>query len=324
MGSYYDWDMNSLLLAGPIAMDQGMVARMKTIPPTHKADDHIDSISNFEIWPYTEDTGCPISDLKEAHYHDFYVVHYVTKGRGTHVIDFEHYEIEPETLYFISPRQLHMWQPEEGLEGYIMAFSEDFLISSNYPGDSVLELEFFHSAIHSPALKVSQTQGMEVEGQLGAMQREFGERSEGFVSVLRASFHIFIVQMQRLFADEMQRIKGIKEHRLVRRFKQLVSEQFETQTSIQEYADTLNVSVSRLNNVIKEATGQTPGQIVRNEQVLAAKRLLAHSDLNVAEICYRLNFEDPSYFGRFFKRETGFSPMAFRGSMRDKYQQLAR
>ncbi|MGL1864181.1 MAG: AraC family transcriptional regulator [Pseudodesulfovibrio sp.] len=324
MGSFLDRSPKAPFLTGSLNTDRGMVADMKSIPPTHKAADHIDTLSNFEIWPYTVDTGCPVSDLSAAHYHDFYVVHYVTGGRGTHVIDFEHYDIEPGSLYFVSPRQLHLWLVEEELSGFIMAFSEDFLISSNYPGDSVVELEFFNSASHSPVLKVSEAHGREVQGQLSVMQREFGERNEGYVSVLRASFHIFIVQLQRLFADEMSRIKYVKEHRLVRRFKQMVSDTFASQPNIQEYAEMLNVSVSQLNDVIKEATGRTPGQILRNEQVLAAKRLLAHSDLNVAEICYQLNFEDPSYFGRFFKRETGFSPLAFRGSMRDKYQQLAR
>jgi AraC family transcriptional regulator, transcriptional activator of pobA len=46
--------------------------------------------------------------------------------------------------------------------------------------------------------------------------------------------------------------------------------------------------------------------------LLEAKRLLRYSDLPVTEIAYRLNFEDPSYFSRFFKKYTGFSPSEFR------------
>lgn len=84
----------------------------------------------------------------------------------------------------------------------------------------------------------------------------------------------------------------------------------------------MNVSVSRLSAVIKEVTSMTPGQIVRNELINTAKRMLANSDKNVSEICYELEFEDPSYFGRFFKRETGFTPSVFREHVRGKYQQL--
>lgn len=322
MGSYARPPAASQLRTGSTGAVRGIVTDMKNAISTHKAADHIDEVSNFEIWPFTVGTGCPISDLSTTHCHDFHVIHYVTGGRGRHVIDFEYYDVEPGTLFFVSPRQLHLWQVEDKLEGFIMAFSEDFLVSSGGPADGLLELEFFHSAVHSPALALSEGHGHLVEEQLRAMRREYAEREKGYVSVLRASFHIFIVQLQRIVAEEMQRTRIRKENRLVRRFKRLVSEEYASQTSIQEYAERLNVSVSRLNETVKDGTGLTPGQIVRNEQVMAAKRLLAHSDLNVSEISFKLNFEDPSYFGRFFKRETGSSPLAFRETVRRKHRQL--
>ncbi|MBG0791218.1 MAG: helix-turn-helix domain-containing protein [Desulfovibrionaceae bacterium] len=312
------------IMAGSPGRVRGIVVDMKNTTPMHKAAEHIESRSDFEIWPFTVGSGCPISDLNTAHWHDYYVVHYVCAGAGRHVIDFEYYDVEPGTLFFVSPRQLHLWQVDEPLDGFSLAFSEDFLISVGGLGDGLPELEFFHTAIHSPALRLSKNHGHAVEDRLRAMRTEYAGRLEGYLSVLRASFHIFIIQLQRIVADEMARVKIGKEHRLVREFKRLVARRYAVQTSIREYAEKLNVSVSRLNEIIKEGTGLTPGRIVRNEQVMAAKRLLAHSDMNVSEICFQLRFEDPSYFGRFFKRETGSSPLAFRESVRQKYQQLSR
>lgn len=323
MGSYYNRQLTSEFWTCFLCTDQSNHSHMKITPPTHKAADHINQASNFEVWPYTVDTGCPVSDLSEAHYHDFYVVHFVTEGHGTQIIDFESYSIEPGNLYFISPRQLHMWKVEDELKGFIMAFTEDFLVSTSFPSDSILELDFFHSVKHSPVLKISESQTAGIANQMHTMQEEFTNQNDGYLSVLRASFHIFIVKLQRIFATELSKNQEMKEHRLVRKFKQVVSEKYEKQLSMQEYSELLNISVSQLNSVIKDSTGLTPSQIVRNEQVLAAKRLLAHSTMNVAEICFKLNFEDPSYFGRFFKRETGYSPLAFRGTMREKYHQLA-
>ena len=97
-----------------------------------------------------------------------------------------------------------------------------------------------------------------------------------------------------------------------RRREQLVSKQFVTKQSVADYADQLGVTVNHLNKTVKAATGYTPGQLIRQEIVLEAKRLMQHTDLTATEIGYRLAFDDPSYFGRFFKREVGVSPGQFR------------
>ncbi len=90
--------------------------------------------------------------------------------------------------------------------------------------------------------------------------------------------------------------------------------------SVREYAEAMGISESHLNNIMKSMTGYTPARLIHNETILEAKRLLIHSDLTVSEVGYHLNFEDPSYFSRFFKRETGLNPKQFRIGIREKYQ----
>jgi len=43
-----------------------------------------------------------------------------------------------------------------------------------------------------------------------------------------------------------------------------------------------------------------------------AKRLLAYSNLTIAEIGYRIGYEDPNYFARFFRQKSGLSPGRYR------------
>ena len=86
------------------------------------------------------------------------------------------------------------------------------------------------------------------------------------------------------------------------------------------YADQLGVTVSHLSGSVKAVTGLTPGQLIRQEVVLEAKRLFTHTDLTSAEIGHRLSFDDPSYFGRFFKRETAMTTMQFRESIAINYR----
>jgi AraC-like DNA-binding protein len=58
--------------------------------------------------------------------------------------------------------------------------------------------------------------------------------------------------------------------------------------------------------------------VVRQRLTLEAKRLLAHSDLTAAQIAFGLGFEDPAYFARFFRREAGLPPTAFRARATSK------
>jgi AraC-like DNA-binding protein len=62
-------------------------------------------------------------------------------------------------------------------------------------------------------------------------------------------------------------------------------------------------------------TGRTAKQAVDGRVALEARRLLACTPLPVAEIGRRLGFAEPTNFGRFFHREVGTSPGAFRADV---------
>jgi AraC family transcriptional regulator, transcriptional activator of pobA len=68
----------------------------------------------------------------------------------------------------------------------------------------------------------------------------------------------------------------------------------------------------RLNDHVKRATGVTAGHLLRQRILTEAKRQLVFTRLTVGEIAYELAFADPSHFGRFFKKQTGTTPQAFR------------
>ncbi len=79
-----------------------------------------------------------------------------------------------------------------------------------------------------------------------------------------------------------------------------------------DYAKELGVSQNYLNDTVKSVTGKSAGQLIHNQVLKQAKMCLSHSNLDIAEIGYRLGFEDPSYFSRFFKKHSGYSPSVFR------------
>ncbi|MEM7539160.1 MAG: helix-turn-helix domain-containing protein, partial [Chloroflexota bacterium] len=257
------------------------------------------------------------------HRHDFYEILYVTAGNGTHFIDFHAHPVEPNTFYFISPGQVHHWETAgEQLKGDVLLFPEDFLMLA--PADFMVlhELSFFHSFEENSALRLSQAEHGLIVPWLDAISSEYKTPMYRSQSVLRAHLHVLLVYVQRICAAQNNRTRNGRDtpaQKLVRRFKQMVIQQFKTEQSVSVYAEQLDVTVKRLSNSVKSVTGQTPAQLIRQEIVIEAKRLFAYTEMTAAEVGYRLGFDDPSYFSRFFQRETGVSTMEFRRTLLEKY-----
>ncbi|MBV7337838.1 helix-turn-helix transcriptional regulator [Chloroflexi bacterium TSY] len=270
-------------------------------------------------------TAGALAQVTYPHRHNFYEILYITGGEGTHFIDFNAYPIVAGTVYFISPGQVHYWNTSVPIEGEIILFTEEFLLLAPSDYMALHEFSFFHSIEDTPALTLSVEERKLAESLIQSIADEYQAGKFRSGSVLRAYLHILLVEMQRICVAREEDAHSVNEidgaiPNLVRHFKQLVAQQFTTEQSVQAYADQLGVTISHLNNIVKAVTGQTPGQLIRQEVVLEAKRLFTHTDLTSTEIGYRLSFDDPSYFGRFFKRETAMSTTQFRESIAESYQ----
>lgn len=57
--------------------------------------------------------------IEKPHRHDFYVTVLFTHGSGVHEIDFQSYDVQPGSLFFLSPGQIHSWELSDDTEGYI-------------------------------------------------------------------------------------------------------------------------------------------------------------------------------------------------------------
>ncbi|MEQ4303065.1 AraC family transcriptional regulator [Plantactinospora sp. B6F1] len=84
---------------------------------------------------------------------------------------------------------------------------------------------------------------------------------------------------------------------------------------VEDYAGRLDCSVRTLTRACLAATGRSAKQVIDERVALEARRLLAATDLPVAEVGRRLGFPEPTNFGRFFQRAVGHSPGAFRAGL---------
>ena len=94
--------------------------------------------------------------------------------------------------------------------------------------------------------------------------------------------------------------------------RQLIEKNYRKVHTVSEYARMLGVSTKTLTNCSFDSSHKTPLQLINARLTLEAKRLLRFTDMSSKEVAYHIGFEDPSYFVKFFKRQTSLSPLEFR------------
>lgn len=96
------------------------------------------------------------------------------------------------------------------------------------------------------------------------------------------------------------------------RFVETVFESYSLKRSLGDYAQQVNVSEEHLRKVVKRCTGKSPLEWINEARILESKSLLFNTGLTVNEIALRVGVEDPAYFSRLFKKNTGMTPVQYR------------
>lgn len=248
------------------------------------------------------------------HRHDFFEVLYLQKGSGFHVIDSNKYEITPPCIFFMSPGQAHKLELSNDIEGYIYIFTSDFYLINQSNQNRLLEFPFFFTIKqNNPPLLLTAATDIAFLETLFVRAVDEVAAAEGYsVEMLRSLLDLMLVYATTLYkVDESLLTKG-KGHILVKRFFQLLEENYHNNISVNEYASMLAITPNHLTQTIKQLTGKTSNDIIQQKQMLEIKRLLVHTNLGVSEIANQLNFADQSYFTKFFKKVMGMTPLRFR------------
>jgi AraC family transcriptional regulator, transcriptional activator of pobA len=267
-----------------------------------------------------EETLDRLPNRLRMHRHDYYEVFYLA-GVGAHFNDFTIFPITGPTLIFVSPGQIHRWNNAGGLHGWIVCFTQELFDRGLPPPSPLLRHSFWYPDDASPVLGLPTAAVEETQAIFAEMQREYLNKSEGFEEVLAAMLKILFIRSERIYQQVDSNMRPSRSSAIMREFRLALEENFRTTQSVGEYAKMLKISPERLGKAVHDRSGRPAGHIIRKRLLLEAQRLLAYTEMTISEIAYAINFQDPAYFSRFFRRLTGQSPGEFRESLSEKYQE---
>lgn len=98
----------------------------------------------------------------------------------------------------------------------------------------------------------------------------------------------------------------------------LIEDNYIAHREVAFYSELMKMSDKATNDVAKTVLGKTVKDLINDRLVLEIKRGIASAQESFKELAFSLGFNEPSYFTRFFKQQTGFSPEKYR----ERYAQM--
>lgn len=268
---------------------------------------HINRLDNMPALP---------PKILSPHKHCFYEVLFIEHGEMKQNIDYQAYDIESETLFFISQGQLHNWGKTntEAIKGYRLMFTEDFFLFNPIDKNFLFDLVFLDNIYFYPKMNLKKAYNQSIYTYFDLLYQEY-QRKDSSEKVLQTLLYLILTEVQRLISDRNPHHSQTKNLTTFKIFIEFLESQFKNHLSVNEYARRLNISEKQLNRILGAITTKSASEIIKNRIILESKRLLTCSELNINQIANELGFKDAAYFSRFFKKETKLPPSEFKNSV---------
>jgi AraC-like DNA-binding protein len=260
---------------------------------------------DFEIVTHEETYPGGVKKMIPPHRRNFFTVILLNNQQeGQMRMNEAEYEHQENVLFFQSPEHIFSFVRGRAMTGYIVFFRKEFLF--RFVDDPVESFPFF-SSLQNNLFQLDPDQMARFREMFSLLYKEKGESSAPYLLMA-------ILEKAMILHKKHQSIEEAVpgEYSLVIRFKRLVEANYIEHRGLEFYAERLNLSTKYLSERIKAHTGKTAKAHITERVLLEAKNLLLYSDMDIAEISHSLEFTEPSYFGKFFRKHTGTTPKNFR------------
>ncbi|WP_109830663.1 helix-turn-helix domain-containing protein [Reichenbachiella versicolor] len=246
----------------------------------------------------------------KPHRHTFFQILWF-KEEGRHYIDYEVIDHPANSVFLVNQNQVHYFCPESSNEGYLFHFNDSFISKLSMDLLFRFSVSIF-SEIGQPFIHLTEGQVEKVGSITDSIMSELDDQEENFENIVMHQFLNLLFELERIKKKQTTyTIDSNSDFSIIVKFKQLIIENISQNLSIQDYSKQLGVSAKRLTSLTKQYTSLTPANQIKELKVLEAKRKLSNKNISIKEVAYSLGFDQPTYFTKFFKKETSTTPKQF-------------
>lgn len=247
------------------------------------------------------------------HSHSYYQIIWFFDDGGTHTVDFNTFSIKENTILCIPKDHIHCFDENLEVKGWLIHFNESFFMHNDV--DIFLKHHIFSSQDNPSPYHISLEIATTMAAYINIMREELLKKQAfGHEAIIRFSLKSFLIILERLHRKKESLNLSFNNHHefLFAQYKNLIEENYKEGLTVVNYAKMLHISTKTLTTITKEIVGKPASQLISERVILQSKRLLKFTSLQISEIAFRIGFEDPSYFVKYFKRQVGSSPNVYR------------
>jgi AraC family transcriptional regulator, transcriptional activator of pobA len=287
---------------------------MKKIPVRHikSSIKEPDASGGFIIWSLDELLAGK-DMVQELHRHSFYFILILEKGTGEHIIDFISYPIIDRSIFIMRPGQVHELILKKDSKGFLLEFPADFYSHSDTITKQILK------KVSQKNYSLSDTKSSKkLLSLMKTILQEASDKKKKYEYALQINLQLLLVELlrQEYSYIDVPDVNSIYLQEHLEEFQELIADNISNHKQVSWYAEKMHMTSYQLNAITKATLGKTSLALITDYILLEAKRYLLATSNQINQIAWHLGYEDVSYFIRFFKKHTGYSPEVFRNNFK--------
>lgn len=256
-----------------------------------------------DTYPHTRDVMPPFKK-------GFYFVSFITNAGNTAI----QYDTNSESkldsfLVCQSPGHIYSWHRDKKVKGYLIYFKKE-LFSFFRPD---LEKEFpFFNVLHTNFFRLNSKTFSKYEPYFQNVFAAYENKDEVQIAIIKLLELLY--RLKNFTKANQQWNEGFStpQQLILQNYQLLINNYYTEKRTVEEYAELMNITAKHLSQTVKQISGRNALGFINERIVAEAKTLIQHTNLDIAEVAYQLNFSDPANFGKLFKKQVGVTPLEFR------------
>ncbi|KNB62546.1 helix-turn-helix domain-containing protein [Chryseobacterium sp. Hurlbut01] len=265
--------------------------------------------------PYYVSSGNQVFKFPKIHFRmDFYTFCICTSGSITLEIDNREYVINKNGFLISAPSTIIKFlSTDNDFKMKVLFFEKNFLLKNISNPFVIDKMNLFMDGSYT-IVEADKEKTIQLFGLLDYLQKKTSGKSKFTEEIIRTIIFNLLLEIAEIISLEeaAPEEKVLKKKELFFKFDELVKENILFQKDVGFYAKQLCISDKYLIQLVKNATGKTPHQIIDETLLKEAYVMLGNLRYNITQIADKLQFSSVSAFGRFFKKYASISPTQYR------------